>query len=191
MFSILLLLAAAPVLDAGVKVKKPALDAGVTVIEPARPLEPTAAAPVPKGPTTAEVEQLRRDVVDLKSRTVQLERQSAQAEVMSQQLSKLSKQISELQGQLSETENRRAESERRAIEKRERSEAAIASLGGALQQLANGNGNVGPAIGYAESTFTGTALSNVQAAKAALANNDLGSARVWLNLAIAEAQANR
>lgn len=180
--------------DAGVMLvfKRPALDAGVTVVEPTRPLPPLVTPePAAKGPSAAEVELLKRDVVELKNRTVQLERQSAQAEAMSQQLSKLSRQISELQGQLSETENRRADTERRAVEKKERADAAVTSLTGALQQLATGNTNVGAALSYAEGTFTGSALANVQAARQALSNGDLGSARVWLNLAIAEAQANR
>jgi len=196
---LMMVLSAAPVPsvaarpDAGVIVlKKPALDSGVTVVEPTKPLPPLATPEAAaKGPSTAEVEQLRRDMADMKARTAQLERQTAQAEAMSQQLSKLSRQISELQGQMSETENRRADSERRAVEKKERAESAVVSLNGALQQLATGNSNVGAALNYAETTFTGSALANVQAARQALSNGDLGSARVWLNLAIAEAQANR
>lgn len=173
-------------IDAGVPVvKKPTLDAGVAVVEPPRPL-----APIPH-PVIAEVDQLRRDVVDLKTRAALLERQASQAEAMSAQLDKLSRQITSLQTQLSDTENRRTEKERQVAERRAQSEQAVASLGAAQQQLATGNGNVGAALNYAESTLTGNALANIQAAKASLANGDLGSARIWIGLAIAEAQTPR
>ncbi len=174
-----------PLVDAGVVFKKPGLDAGVAVVEPPRPM-----APIPH-PVVAEVDQLRREVGDLKSRTALLERQAAQAEAMSAQLDKLSRQISGLQTQLTDAENRRTEKERQVAERRAQTEQAVSSLGAAQQQLSTGNANVGSALTYAESMFTGTALANVQAAKASLANGDLGSARIWISLAIAEAQASR
>ena len=173
-------------IDAGVAVaKKPALDAGVTVVEPPNPVAALS------HPVIAEVAQLRRDVVELKNRTALLERQASQAETMSSQLDKLSRQITSLQTQLSDTENRRLEKERQVAERRAQSEQAVASLGAAQQQLSTGNANVGATLNYAETIFTGDALANIRAAKAALANGDLGSARIWISLAIAQAQAAR
>ena len=169
--------------DAGVVIERKPLDAGVPVVAPASIPHFTP------GPSTAEVDQLRRDVSDLKSRTASIERQAAQVETITGQLETLSKQITDLQGQLTETEGRRLESERRALEKKERADQIVASLGVAQQHLASGStANVAAALAVAESTFTGTALANIQSARAALANSDLGSARVWLGLAIIEAQ---
>lgn len=113
-------------------------------------------------------------MVDLKTRATLLERQ---AEAMSAQLEKLSQQITSLQTQLTDTETRRTEKERQLAERRAQSEQAVASLGAAQQQLATFNGKVGAALNYA--------------AKASLANRDLGSARIYIGLAIAEAQTPR
>lgn len=187
-------LAAGGAADAGVsRHAKPALDAGLAVVElTTMPNLPAVVAPksaVP-APNAGEVTELRREVVDLKSRAAQLEQRAAQADAMGSQLDKLSKQISDLQTQLRETENRRIETERQVVERRQQAEQAISSIGLAQQQLATGNSSAAmQAINYAERTFTGAALANVQSARAALNNGDLGSARIWLSLAVVEAQA--
>lgn len=190
MFALALLIsAAAPqpharaTLDAGI-VASPALDAGVAVVAPALP-------PSVPTPSVAEVSHLRREVVDLKARTALLERQIAQAEATTAQFEKLGKQIADLQNQLNAAEERRIEHERKAVEKYQRAEQAVAALGAAQQQLATGNTNVGGALTLAESTMTGAALNHLQAARAALANGDLASARIWLTLAVVEAQTGR
>ena len=182
----MMVLAAAP--DAGVAARvKPALDAGVAVVEPTKPLP--VEKPVPT-PSVAEVTELKREVVELKSRTSNLERQASQADAMSSQLDKLSKQITELQSQLQESEGRRLEKERQVSERRAQSEQVVASIGVAQQQLATGNtSSVGATISYAERVFTGAALADVQSARLAIQNGDLGSARIWLSLAVVDAQA--
>ncbi len=188
-------LAAGSFADAGVpRLHKPALDAGVAVVEPTSmpslPAATGASKPGTAAPNMAEVTDLRHEVSDLKSRASQLEQKAAHADAMSSQLDKLSKQISDLQTQLRETENRRTENERQAAERRQHSEQAIASIGAAQQQLAAGNPSAAmQAINYAEKTFTGAALANVQSARAALNNGDLASARIWLSLAVVEASA--
>ncbi len=187
--------------------KKPspaAVDAGVppTVITVSEP-PPTAAGPapapanppttaspvaaVPAGPTRAEFEQVKADLAELKAKNGT----SAQLEALAAQLDRVSQQLTALSAQVNDHETRRQDSERRVVERRLQTEQAVTGLNAAQQALAAGSANVLPALSAAEAVLTGAALTDVQNARAALANGDLGSARVWLGLALVEAQATK
>ncbi len=154
---------------------------------------PAATATTP-GPSNIENERLRKELNELKVRTAELER-LAQAKTENGELEKLSKKLDELNSrvkQLSDAEDRRADAEDAAAHKKTSTAAASASVNSVLSVLASGNtSNIEPSLRYAESVFTGNAQRDVQLARAALANGDVSSARQYLLLAIAEAEAQR
>jgi hypothetical protein len=161
------------VVDAGSKA-----DAGV-VAEAPRPI-PSAALRT----ADPELERLHREVVELKAL---VERQSAQLDALSTSLEKVGKQVGAVRSDLADAEQRRADEKQKALAHRAETATAMASVNWALEQLAQGSGNVNDALRTAEGTFSGPALRAVQNARAALASSDLQAARIWLGIALAEA----
>ncbi len=162
------------VVDGGSK----AADAGVAV-EAARPIPSSALRTA-----DPELERLHREVVELKAL---VERQSAQLEALSTSVEKVGKQVGAVRIDLADAEQRRADEKQKALAHRADTATAMASLNWALEQLAQGSGNVNDALRTAEGTFSGSALRAVQNARAALGSSDLQAARTWLGIALAEA----
>ncbi|MBL8936318.1 MAG: hypothetical protein JNM69_17315 [Archangium sp.] len=160
--------------DAGVR----ALDAGVVVVEAPRDMA-----------SAAELERLKKRVADLETKNLELERQLKTVDALSKKVDQANDDLTAFKKLVDEREEARKEAERRAIEARQRFDAASRGLFTADQTLASGSlVNVSEQIRAAEASYTGLALQYVQAARAALGNNDLGTARRMLMLAVFETQ---
>lgn len=173
----LVLLAPRP--DAGVAVKP---DAGVVT-----------EAPRPAGPAP-ESKKLEKELAEVKQRLSEAEGRLAKAESSLSKVEELQKSLRALEGRLEkaeEAESRRAEAEERAARRKVQLEQVATSLGGALQALSTGSTNVDAALRLAEGTYTGSALQFLRAARQALANGDLNTARQAITAAMLEAQAER
>jgi predicted nucleic acid-binding Zn-ribbon protein len=181
-FLLVLVLTAAP--DAGVTSKPAAIDAGVVPASAALPA-------VNEAPSNLEQERLRKRVAELESRAAALERQIKQLEAVSRKIDQTNDDLEAFKKEVTEREDARRESERRVAEQKQRYENVTRSLVTVDQQLSTGSTNVNEALRSAETTYTGTALQYVQAARASLANGDLSSARRYLLLAVLEAQSTK
>lgn len=171
-------------LDAGLGAPSSRVDAGAG---------PSEKAPAPPAPSAErlELDRLRLELTELRARTAALEQRAAAAEAVAARVERLGGRLEELRAHVTETESRQADAERRAVEQKANVEAVTRSLIQAQQTLATGATNIGEALRAAEVYYTGPALRDVQAARAALANGDLASARVFLGLAIIDAQSSR
>lgn len=145
----------------------------------------------PDAPSAAELERLRQRVLELEARATELEAQGRRVEALTKKVEQTADALAAFKREVNEREEQRLEAERKAAEARARLEAVNKSLLAADQQLATGATNIGDTLRAAEATYTGPALQYVQAARAALANGDLGSARRLLLLAVLEAQSAR
>lgn len=174
-----LVLLAPPRPDAGVPPKP---DAGVAAEAP-RP-----AAPAP------ETKRLEKELAEVKQRLAEAEGRLAKAESSLSKVEDLQKSLRALEARLEkaeEAEARRSEAEERAARRKVQLEQVSTTLGGALQALSTGNTNVDAALRLAEATYTGPALQFLRAARQALANGDLNTARQAITAAMLEAQAER
>ena len=160
----------------------------------AEPTTPVVSAPADAGVHVAapkagvskiELEQLKADLAEVKSQA------SQQTKELSTQLKSIDKRLSELHADFKAAEARRVESEKATNELKARNAEAAKAIAGAIQELQTGSSNVGPALNYAETVFSGAALRDVQAARVFLRNGDLGSAKAALIQAIADAEAQR
>lgn len=132
----------------------------------------------------------------LKERVASLEAKNTNLELQLQQANATAKRTADdyatFKKEVNEREDERRETERKALELRQRFDTVTRGFVAVDQQLAQGTaGNVNELIRQAETTYTGSALQYVRAAKAALANNDLGGARRYLLLAVLETQFTR
>lgn len=182
MTALLAMLLAAPALDAGVAADAGRADAGVAHVTPTVDV----AAVV-----EAAVAPLRKRVIDLETRAAELENKVQTIESLSRKVDQLSSTVTTLERDVKEREAERVETERRTTEQRQRTEAVSRGLVWAEQQLALGTtpNGVSDALRAAEATATGPAQQYVQAARTALANGDLSSARKLIGLALLEMQA--
>lgn len=168
----------------------PRPDAGV----PSRPdAGVVTEAPRPAPPST-DGRRLEKELAEVKQRLADAEGRLAKAEATKDKVDELAKKLSALEARLEkaeEAEARRADAEERAARRKVQLEQASTTLGGALQTLSTGGTNVDAALRLAESTYTGAALSYLRAARQALANGDLNTARQAITAAMLEAQAER
>ena len=153
---------------------------------------PLTAAPVP----SLEVERLRKEVAELRMKTAEIEsRSQAKVDQLTTQMDKLSKQLDDMQSKInkvSESEDKRVEQEQQEATRRTSTAAASSNINAALTSLASGNtSGVDQTLRYAEGVYSGNALKNVQAARAALVNGDTFAAREHLIMAIIDADAQR
>ncbi|MER2564571.1 MAG: hypothetical protein ABTQ32_27840 [Myxococcaceae bacterium] len=159
--------------DAGLRA-----DAGVVVAEAPRDLA-----------SAAELERLKKRVADLETKNLDLERQLKTVDALSKKVDQAHDDFVALKKEVEEREEARKDAERKAVEAKQRFETASRGLFIADQTLASGSvANVSEQLRAAEASFTGLSLQYVQAARTALGNNDLGSARRMLMLAIFETQ---
>jgi Skp family chaperone for outer membrane proteins len=153
--------------DAGVGASP---DAGVAV----------KAIPVLQAPdaaTTAELAALRAE----------LKTSKAQTEALTERLDAAIAELKALRSELAE----RKEADAQRVKRSEASNEAAVTLGALDAQLATGNASVESALSGLESSLGPSARTNVELARAALRNNDLATARVYLWQASVEAQAGR
>lgn len=159
--------------DAGART----VDAGV-VVEAPRELA-----------SAAELERIKRRVTELETKNLELERQLKNVDALSKKVDQANEDFTAFKKVVEEREEARKEAERKAAEAKQRFEAASRGLFTADQTLASGSlANVSEQIRAAEASYTGMALQYVQAARVALGNNDLGTARRMLLLAVFETQ---
>lgn len=176
-----------PAPDAGVKVALP--DAGVPEADVVRVKEQMTDLSTR---TTEGLSTLKKRVSDLEAKTADLEGKLKQTTELASQLEKTRDELAAFKREVNEREEERQQRERRAAEARQRFDSATRGLVAADQQLASGSaGTVGEQLRQAEASYSGLALQYVQAARAALANNDLGTARRMLLLAVMEGQFSR
>jgi chromosome segregation ATPase len=178
---------AKPAPDAGVKVAPP--DAGVPEAEVLKVKEQVTDLTTR---TSEGLTGLKKRVADLEAKTADLEAKVKRAAELEGQLAKTRDELAAFKREVNEREEERQQRERRAAEARQRFDTATRGLVAADQQLATGSvGTVAEQLRQAEASYTGLALQYVQAARAALANNDLGTARRMLMLAVVEGQFSR
>lgn len=159
--------------DAGLRA-----DAGVVVVEAPRDVA-----------SAAELERLKKRVAELESKNLELERQLKNVDALSKKVDQAHDDFVALKKEVEEREEARKEAERKALEAKLRFETASRGLFIADQTLASGSvANVSEQLRAAEASFTGLSLQYVQGARVALGNNDLGTARRMLMLAIFETQ---
>ena len=140
---------------------------------------------------SASVQELQREIADLRTRTGTLEKQIAATQQQTEVLQQMSQQLADLRGQMAGAEDRRDEAQQRTLLQRQQSEDAIAGLVSAQSVLAGGGSDVSFAIDAADQSLTPQARRDLGAARSAIQNHDLSAARTYLQSAIADAQAGR
>jgi hypothetical protein len=153
-------------------------------------LSPATEAPNAGPPeVSTRVDKLEKEMADLRARAAALEVQLRQAqEQQARVLPELRQQIADLRSQIAAEAERKAQAEEQQAVRREQVEGAVSALLSAEQVLARGDPAVGAALDDAERTLGGQASRDVAAARLALQNHDLASARYFLGIAIAHAR---
>ena len=152
-------------------------------------------------PTTADAgttaqrdggsDDLHRELQQLRARLEALEQERAQAQQNAQQLQQLVQEMQQLRQQIADAEAQRQAAEQEREGRRASVQSAVDALYTAQQRLAGGNSSIEAELDKAQSTFTGQAQRDIEAARAALRNRDLSAARALLSAAISDAQAGR
>jgi hypothetical protein len=132
-----------------------------------------------------------QQIDELRARIAALEQQAVASQQQAQQLTEMNQQLQALRQQLADADARRQQEERQAQRHKQSTEAAIQSLAAAQNELAQGNTGIEEALNQAQSTFTGQAQRDIEAARTALQNSDLSAARAMLSAAIMDAQQGR
>ena len=152
-------------------------------------------------PTTADAgttaqrdggsDDLHRELQQLRARLEALEQERAQAQQNAQQLQQLVQEMQQLRQQIADAEAQRQAAEQERESRRASVQSAVDALYTAQQRLAGGNSSIEAELDKAQSTFTGQAQRDIEAARAALRSRDLSAARALLSAAISDAQAGR
>lgn len=184
---------AAPVSDAGVR--GPA-DGGTPEAEVVKVKEQVTDLTLRTSENLTVLKKRLSDVeakaLALETRTAALEAKLKQATDAASQLDKTREELAALRREVTDREEERQQRERRALETRQRFDTATRGLVTADQQLSTGSlSSVNEQLRQAEATYSGLAQQYVQAARTALGNNDLATARRMLLLAVLEAQLSR
>ena len=167
-------------------------DAGPVLLgtDPPGRLRPTP--PSPDAGTTAQhdggVDDVHRELQQLRARLEALEQERAQAQQNAQQLVQ---EVQQLRQRIADAEAQRQVAEQERETRRASVQSAVDALYTAQQRLAGGNGSIETELEQAQSAFTGQAQRDIEAARAALRNRDLSAARALLSAAISDAQAGR
>ena len=145
--------------------------------------------------TTAQrdggLDDLHRELQQLRTRLEALEQERAQAQQNAQQLQQLVQEVQQLRQQIADAEAQRQAAEQERESRRASVQSAVDALYTAQQRLAGGNSSIEAELDKAQSTFTGQAQRDIEAARAALRSRDLSAARALLSAAISDAQAGR
>jgi TolA-binding protein len=153
-----------------------------------------AAAPADGGTAQAAdagPDDVHRELQALRARVDALEQDRARSQETSQQLQEITGQLQQLRQQLADVEAQRQAGEEQQREQRSTVDSAVSSLYAAQQRLQGGNASIDAELEQAQAAFSGQARMDVQAARAALQNKDLTTARTLLSAAISDAQAGR
>jgi len=152
-------------------------------------------------PTTADAgttaqrdggsDDLHRELQQLRARLEALEQERAQAQQNAQQLQQLVQEMQQLRQQIADAEAQRQAAEQERENRRASVQSGVDALYTAQQRLAGGNSSIEAELDKAQSSFTGQAQRDIEAARAALRNRDLSAARALLSAAISDAQAGR
>lgn len=152
------------------------------------------AAPAPDGGTAerdAGPDEVQRELQALRSRIDALEQERQRSQQTSQQLQQLNTEMQLMRQQMADAEARRQADEQQREARRANVQAATDALAYAHQRLVGGDSAIEADLDRAQAVFSGQALRDVQAARAALQNRDLARARTLLQAAISDAQAGR
>ena len=106
-------------------------------------------------------------------------------------LDDLHRELQQLRQQIADAEAQRQAAEQERESRRASVQSAVDALYTAQQRLAGGNSSIEAELDKAQSSFTGQAQRDIEAARAALRNRDLSAARALLSAAISDAQAGR
>jgi len=136
-------------------------------------------------------DDLHRELQQLRARLDALEQERAQAQQNAQQLRQLVQEVQQLRQQIADAEAERQAAEQERENRRASVQSGVYALYTAQQRLAGGNSSIEAELDQAQSSFTGQAQRDVEAARAALRNRDLSAARALLSAAISDAQAGR
>jgi hypothetical protein len=134
---------------------------------------------------------VHRELQQLRARLDALELERTQNQQSAQQLQQLAQEVQSLRQQVADAEAQRAAAEQQREANRARVQTAVEALYVAQERLAGGNSAIEDALDQAQATFTGQAQRDIQAARAALRNRDLSTARALLSAAISDAQVGR
>jgi chromosome segregation ATPase len=137
------------------------------------------------------LDDVHRELQQLRARLEALERERAQAQENAQRLQQLVDDVHQLRQQIADAEAQRQAAEQERQTRRASVQSAVDALYGAQQRLAGGNSSIEAELDQAQSSFTGQAQRDIEAARAALRNHDLSTARALLSAAISDAQAGR
>ncbi|HEX9605443.1 MAG TPA: hypothetical protein VF973_16940 [Myxococcales bacterium] len=139
-----------------------------------------------QGDGGAQGDELQR----LRERVARLEQELARArsDAQTQELERLNQQVAALREQLAQEQARRQAEELAAQEARAREQEATSALAAAQQQLATGDYHALDTLESVSGSLPAPVQSAVQSARASIQNGDLGTARYWLSIALAEEQ---
>jgi TolA-binding protein len=141
---------------------------------------------VPDGGSLAQLQ-----MQELRLRISLLEQQLAASQQQVQQMQTLNEQLQALRGQMATAETNRQQQQDAQAAQQQAVQSAVANLGYAQQKLSLGDSSIEGVLDQAQSSFSGQAQRDVQAAREALRNGDLSQCRALLNAAISDAQAGR
>lgn len=133
----------------------------------------------------SEIAELKIQVQQLKAAQAARDRELQELKEQVRAESQRRAQADERAAQLAQDEAKSQAEERDRIARSRQAAVDLAALDG---QLAGGNANVESALRTAETALGPSARAYLQAARRALANNDLANARVYLYLATLDAQ---
>ena len=170
-------------------------DGGTVILgtDPPGRLRPAAAAAADGGVPQADAgpDATQRQIQELRARVDLLERQLAQSQQQGQQLQQISAELQQLRQQVADAESQRQAAEQQRESRRQQVQSSVDALYQAQSALAGGSSDIAGALDQAQSSLSGQALRDVQAARAALQNRDLAAAWAWLSAAISDAQQYR
>ena len=130
----------------------------------------------------------RRSRARLRVARLEQELARARSDAQTQELERLNQQVAALREQLAQEQARRQAEELAAQEARAREQEATSALAAAQQQLATGDYHALDTLESVSGSLPAPVQSAVQSARAAIQNGDLGTARYWLSIALAEEQ---
>ncbi|HEX4386351.1 MAG TPA: hypothetical protein VH083_25525 [Myxococcales bacterium] len=141
---------------------------------------------IPDGGSLAQLQ-----MQELRMRISLLEQQLAASQQQVQQMQTLNEQLQALRSQMASAEQSRQEQQDAQAARQQAVQSAITNLGYAQQKLSIGDPSISDVLDQAQSSFTGQAQRDVQAARDALRNGDMSQARAYLSAAVSDAQAGR
>jgi chromosome segregation ATPase len=136
-------------------------------------------------------DELHRELQTMRARLDALEQELARSRETAQQLQQLTSEVRQLRQQVADAEAERQVAEQQREDRRAAVQNAVSGLYAAQQRLQGGNPSIDAELDQAQSTFTGEAQRDVQAARVALRNRDLSAARALLSSAISHAEGGR